>query len=108
MGGVRQVERFRAELQLETFSQREVPENAQGRVDEAWSAQEVATFTKGLTQIGGEHFGSLVSATLLGDADAGERRQAAALGLELTPVSLQQLIIHLTSTTSHNKAREGV
>src|SRR5438552_3312023 len=43
MGGVRQVERFRAELQLETFSQREVPENAQGRVDEAWSAQEVAT-----------------------------------------------------------------
>src|SRR5205085_3945806 len=30
-----------------------------------------------------------------------ERRQAAALGLELTPVSLQQLIIHLTSTTSH-------
>ena len=72
------------------------------------SASQVATFTEGLTQIGGEQFGSLVSATLLGDADEGERRQAAALGLELTPVSLQQLIIHLTSTASHRKAREGV
>ncbi len=69
-------------------------------------AQEVATFTEGRTQIGGEQFGSLVSATLLGNADAGERRQAAALGLEVTPVSLQQLLIHLTSTASHKKARE--
>ncbi len=65
------------------------------------SAEEVATFTEGRTQIGGEQFGALVSAVLLGNADAGERKQAAALGLELTPVSLQQLIIHLTSTTSH-------
>jgi ABC-2 type transport system ATP-binding protein len=72
------------------------------------SAHEVATFTEGRTQIGGEHFGTLVSATLLGNVDAGERRQAAALGLELTAVSLQQLIIHLTSTTSHKKVREGV
>ena len=72
------------------------------------SASQVATFTEGLTQIGGEQFGSLVSATLLGNADAGERRQAAALGLELTPVSLQQLMIHLTSTASHRKARESV
>jgi ABC-2 type transport system ATP-binding protein len=69
------------------------------------SAEEVATFTAGKRLLSGEHFGSLVSATLLGDVDAGERRQAAALGLELTPVSLQQLIIHLTSTASHRKAQ---
>ena len=72
------------------------------------SAEEIATFTEGRTQIGGEHFGALVSATLLGNADAGERRQAAALGLEVTPVSLQQLIIQLTSTTSHRKVWESV
>ncbi len=72
------------------------------------SAHEVATFTADKQLLSGEHFGSLASATLLGDVDAGERRQAAALGLELTPVSLQQLIIHLTSTTSHRKVWESV
>ena len=72
------------------------------------SASQVATFTAGKRLLGGEQFGSLVSATLLGNADASERRQAAALGLELTPVSLQQLIIHLTSTASQRKALEVV
>ena len=72
------------------------------------SASQVATFIAGKTQIGGEQLGSLVSATLLGNADAGERREAAALGLEVTPVSLQQLLIHLTSTTSHRKVWESV
>ncbi len=72
------------------------------------SSEEVAAFTGGRMQIGGEHLGSLVSAMLLGNADAGERRQAAALNLEVNPVSLQQLIIHLTSTTSHRKVWESV
>ena len=72
------------------------------------SAAEVATFTEGWRQIGGEQFGALASAVLLGNADASERKQAAALGLELTPVSLQQLIIHLTSKPSHRKVREVV
>jgi len=72
------------------------------------SASQVAAFTAGKLLLSDEQFGSLVSAMLLGNADAGERRQAAELGLELTPVSLQQLIIHLTSTTSHGKAREVV
>ena len=71
-------------------------------------AAQVETFTAGKLLLGGEHFGALVSATLLGNADAGERRQAAALGLEVTPVSLQQLIIHMTSTATHRKARESV
>jgi ABC-2 type transport system ATP-binding protein len=69
------------------------------------SASRVETFITGKVQIDGEQFGSLASATLLGNADAGERRQAEALGLELTPVSLQQLIIYLTNTPSHGKAR---
>jgi ABC-2 type transport system ATP-binding protein len=72
------------------------------------SASQVATFTAGKRLLGGEQCGSLVSAMLLGNADAGERRQAAELGLELTPVSLQQLMIHLTSTASHRKALEVV
>lgn len=72
------------------------------------SASQVATFSEGRTQIGEEQFGTLASAMLLGNADAGERREAAALGLELTPVSLQQLLIHLTSTMSHKKALEVV
>jgi ABC-2 type transport system ATP-binding protein len=68
------------------------------------SASRVETFVAGKVQIDGEQFGPLASATLLGKADADERREAAALGLELTPVSLQQLIIHLTNTPSHRKA----
>ncbi len=72
------------------------------------SASQVVTFTSGKTVIGGEQFGSLASATLLGNVDVSERRQAALLGLELTPVSLQQLIIHLTSTPFHSKVREVV
>lgn len=72
------------------------------------SASQVATFSEGRTQIGGERFGALASAMLLGNADAGERRRAAALGLEVTPVSLQQLLVHLTSTASHKRALEAV
>jgi ABC-2 type transport system ATP-binding protein len=72
------------------------------------SVQEVATFTEGRAQIGGEHFGTLACAVLLGNADADEHRRAAALGLEVTPVSLQQLLIHLTSTTPYRKAPEVV
>lgn len=69
------------------------------------SASRVETYITGKVQIDGEQFGPLASATLLGNADADERRQAEALGLELTPVSLQQLIIHLTNTASQRKAR---
>lgn len=72
------------------------------------SASQVATFAAGKQLLGGEQFGSLASVTLLGNVDASERRQAAELGLEFTPVSLQQLIIHLTNTPSHRKAREVV
>ena len=58
------------------------------------------------TLIGSEQFGSLVSALLLGKADADDRKQATALGLEFTTVSLQQLIVHLTRGTAQGKTLE--
>lgn len=70
------------------------------------SAAKVEAFTVGKTLIGGEQFGSLVSATLLGEVDVDNRKQATALGLEFTSVSLQQLIVHLTSGTSQRKMLE--
>jgi ABC-2 type transport system ATP-binding protein len=50
--------------------------------------------------------GGLVAATVMGNGDASDRKQAEAFGLELAPVSLQQLIVHLTSEKSERKAVE--
>ncbi|MEI5584158.1 MULTISPECIES: ABC transporter ATP-binding protein [unclassified Agromyces] len=46
--------------------------------------------------IGRDDIGGLASVTVDGRLDRDERIRAAELGLELAPVSLQQLIIHLT------------
>ncbi|MFF2388278.1 ABC transporter ATP-binding protein [Agromyces sp. NPDC058104] len=46
--------------------------------------------------IGREGLGGLASVTIDGRLDQAERVRAAELGLELAPVSLQQLIVHLT------------
>ena len=46
-----------------------------------------------------DHIGGLASVTVAG-LSASERADAAASGLELSPVSLQQLIIHRTSLTA--------
>jgi ABC-2 type transport system ATP-binding protein len=46
-----------------------------------------------------EGIGGLASVTI-GALDPGERQQAAAAGLELSPVSLQQLIVRKTKTSS--------
>ena len=40
-------------------------------------------------------------------ATLSERKQAEALGLELAPVSLQQLIVHLTNGKTERKAVEA-
>lgn len=48
--------------------------------------------------IGREGLGGLASVTIDGRLDQPSRVQAAELGLELAPVSLQQLIVHLTGT----------
>jgi ABC-2 type transport system ATP-binding protein len=56
----------------------------------------VESFVADRPVIGREGLGGLASATIDGRLDQGDRIQAAELGLELAPVSLQQLIIHLT------------
>lgn len=70
------------------------------------SASKVEAFTAGKEMMYREQFGALVSATVMGNVDAGDRKQAEALGLELAPVSLQQLIVHLTRGKSARKAVE--
>jgi ABC-2 type transport system ATP-binding protein len=67
-------------------------------------AATVDTFTAGREVLHREPLGGLVSATVMRNGSASDRRQAEALGLELAPVSLQQLIVHLTGETSGRKA----
>jgi ABC-2 type transport system ATP-binding protein len=56
----------------------------------------VESFVADRAVIGREGLGGLASVTIDGRLDRAERVRAAQLGLELAPVSLQQLIIHLT------------
>ena len=58
----------------------------------------VESFVADRPVIGREGIGGLASVTVDGRLDQRDRIQAAELGLELAPVSLQQLIIHLTGT----------
>ncbi|GAA1959115.1 ABC transporter ATP-binding protein [Agromyces allii] len=58
----------------------------------------VDAFTADRPVIGREGIGGLASVTIDGRLDQAERIRAAELGLELAPVSLQQLIVHLTGT----------
>ncbi len=69
-------------------------------------AARVDTYTAGKELLAREPLGGLVSATVMGTGDASDRKRAEALGLELAPVSLQQLIVHLTSEPSERKAVE--
>jgi ABC-2 type transport system ATP-binding protein len=63
-------------------------------------ASKVSAFTEGKAMIACEASGAMVSATVQGPLGADERTRAAALGLEVAPVSLQQLTVHLTNTAS--------
>ena len=58
----------------------------------------VESFVADRPVIGREGLGGLASVTIDGRLDQAERVRAAELGLELAPVSLQQLIIHMTGT----------
>jgi hypothetical protein len=69
-------------------------------------AARVDTYTAGKELLARSPLGGLVSATIMGNGDASDRKQAEALGLSLVPVSLQQLIVHLTSEPSERKAVE--
>ncbi len=59
-------------------------------------AAKIDTYITGRDVLDREPFGSLVSATVMSNGDMSDRKQAEALGLDLAPVSLQQLIVHLT------------
>lgn len=69
-------------------------------------AARVDVYTEGKEVLARERFGSLVSATVMSNVDASDYRHAETLGLELAPVSLQQLIVHLTGEKSARKAVE--
>lgn len=56
----------------------------------------VELFLTGRTVLGRETLGAFGTATILGELSPQEIRQTRELGLELSPVSLQQLIVHLT------------
>lgn len=72
------------------------------------SASKVEAFASGKQAIHREAFGGLVSVTVLGSLETGERKEAEAMGLELAPVSLQQLIVHLTNGKSDTRMEGAV
>jgi ABC-2 type transport system ATP-binding protein len=68
----------------------------------AGTSSAVDAFTKGREVLHREGIGGLASATLAG-LDASGRRAAADAGLELAPVSLQQLIVRSTTSGIEEK-----
>ncbi|GIO68800.1 ABC transporter ATP-binding protein [Paenibacillus sp. FSL M7-1455] len=69
-------------------------------------AATVRAWAAGKQLIHEEAIGGLMSASVLGNLSAAERREAEAQGIELVPVSLQQLIVHLTSGKTNGKVAE--
>lgn len=67
------------------------------------AASKVEAFGIGRQVIQREAMGGLASITFFGRLDAEDRRQAEQLGLELAPVSMQQLIVHLTRNNESPK-----
>ncbi|MEH7276725.1 ABC transporter ATP-binding protein [Neobacillus vireti] len=67
-------------------------------------AAKVEAFVKNKEVIDREPFGGLLSATVMQMENRLDIQQASASGLEISPVSLQQLIVHLTKEKS---TREG-
>lgn len=63
----------------------------------------VENFLVGKETVHREPFGGLLSATVVHSQDGSNQKQAVEDGLEISPVSLQQLIIHLTNRKSHQK-----
>lgn len=59
-------------------------------------AEQVDRFTSGMTSLAARQLGPTRSVTVDGVLDAHDRRRAAELGLELGPVALQDLFVHLT------------
>lgn len=61
-------------------------------------AERIKRYSEGKRVLHEDAFGALRSVVLWGRSGSEEKRQAAELGLELGPVSFQQLFVYLTST----------
>ncbi|MEC0213811.1 ABC transporter ATP-binding protein [Paenibacillus ehimensis] len=68
------------------------------------TAHNVEKFIRAREIIHQEGFGGLMSATVMDELSDKDRKEGEALGLEFSPVSLQQLVVHLTKHTSDRKA----
>ncbi|MNL81440.1 hypothetical protein D3C87_2085610 [compost metagenome] len=51
--------------------------------------------------------GAAATATIIGALSVQDRKYAEELGLEFTPVSIQQLIVHLTRTQVAGKGADS-
>ncbi len=71
-------------------------------------ADAVAAFTAGREVIHRESLGRVASTTVLGALTADDRTRLAAAGLDVTPVSLQQLIVRSTQRDGDTPDQEGV
>lgn len=69
-------------------------------------ADAVGELAAGRTVLQHEAMGRTARTTVLGGLDDGERRRAGELDLDLLPVSLQQLVVHLTSRTEQHEQHE--
>lgn len=67
------------------------------------SAQHVSTYTAGKRVIHHESLGGMMTATIWGKEDRANRREAEGLGIQFAPVTLQQLIVHLTSDKGNGR-----
>src|SRR5690606_30972520 len=69
-------------------------------------AARVEAWVQGREVLHRESLGRVASVTVLGTLTAEERAEVTASGLDLTPVSLQQLIVRLTQKSSDHKIPE--
>lgn len=65
------------------------------------AAAQIEPFLSGKKVIHRAPFGSLLSATVLGRLSEQDRKRAAELGLEIGPVSLQQMVVHMTGSNGN-------
>lgn len=72
----------------------------------AGTAAKVEKFLEGKEVVHREPFAGLTSATVMGYLSAKDRNLAAELGLEIAPVSLQQMVVHLTKGKNDREAGE--
>ncbi|MFB9278873.1 ABC transporter ATP-binding protein [Cohnella cellulosilytica] len=65
------------------------------------AAAQIEPFLSGKKVIHRAPFGGLLSATVLGRLSEQDRKRAAELGLEIGPVSLQQMVVHMTGSNGN-------